>query len=136
MLESESSKRIALELSRQGFVTWRNNTGFAWQGVSTVHDRSRGVLTLRNPRPIRFGLAEGSSDRVGLLSIVITPEMVGKKIAVFTAVECKSERGRTSKEQENFLGVIERAGGIAFVAKTAADVVGGLRTWINQITTK
>ena len=136
MRESEREKLIRIELSKQNLVAWRNNVGHGWVATRVQHFRDRGYAVLRNPRPIHFGLAVGSSDEIGYYSLIVTPEMVGKKIAVFAAVECKSATGRLSEEQKNFLSVLKDAGAIAFVAKTAADVIEGLNEWLHRITTK
>jgi hypothetical protein len=42
--------------------------------------------------------------------------MVGQKIAIFTAIEVKKPNGRTSKEQINFINMVNSLGGIAFIA--------------------
>ncbi len=75
---------------------------------------------------IKFGLGVGTSDLIGWKSRVITPDMVGKKIAIFTVCEVKSERGRLTKEQTDFLAAVDEAGGIAIVAHSPDDIVGDL----------
>jgi hypothetical protein len=99
---------------------FRNNTGQAWQGSDKkfITEGGRRKLILYDPRPIDAGLCDGSSDLIGWTEIEITPEMVGKKVAVFTAVEVKSEIGRVSATQFNFLTVIRKMGGISGIART------------------
>jgi hypothetical protein len=67
---------------------------------------------------VRCGLCPGSSDLIGITPVVITPEMVGKKVGLFTALEVKSQRGRSSIEQINFLGMVKSLGGIGAVVRT------------------
>jgi hypothetical protein len=43
--------------------------------------------------------------------------MVGTKVAVFTAVEVKTESGKVSKEQQNFINNVNRAGGIGKITR-------------------
>ena len=43
------------------------------------------------------------------------------------AIECKSAKGRVSKEQDAELRAIEEAGGIAIIARSLEDVLRGLR---------
>lgn len=71
-----------------------------------------------------YGLCVGSSDLIGYTPVVITQEMVGRCLAVFTAVECKRERGGgLSPEQRNFLEKVLAAGGIAITARSPEDAV-------------
>ena len=88
-----------------------------------------GQFKAEGGRMVSFGLCKGSSDLIGWKSVEVTQEMVGKKIAVFTAIECKSLRGRASEDQTNFIRVVREAGGLAGIAKTAdqaVEVINGL----------
>lgn len=71
---------------------------------------------------IVYGLCPGSSDLIGWTSIEITSEMIGKKIAVFTAVEIKTEKGKVSPEQKIFLDNVKNAGGIAKIIRNIDDI--------------
>lgn len=84
-----------------------------------------GAFQDQTGRLIRFGLGHvtknnhfKSSDLIGFTPIVITPEMVGRKIAVFTAVEVKKTKWKyTATEREiaqlKFLDVVKMNGGIS-----------------------
>lgn len=74
---------------------------------------STGAAVLRDGRFVRYGLCVGSSDLIGWTTREITPQMVGSKVAVFTAIEAKTEDVKTTKEQKNFLDRVSAAGGIA-----------------------
>lgn len=103
---------------------FRNNTGQAWQGSKKVWETVNGqrVLKLYDPRPIDVGLCDGSSDLIGWSEIVVTEDMVGKKIAVFTAVEVKTEiKSVASAAQINFLTVIRNMGGVAGLARSTDE---------------
>jgi len=52
----------------------------------------------------------------------------------FIAIEIKSEKGKLSPAQENFLKLVNDNGGIGFVARSAMDVIQqlGLRPGSNQ----
>lgn len=108
--------RIMLAASRAGATMWRNSVGLGWVGrvVRRIADR----LVLDKPRPIHAGLCKDSSDLIGFTPVVVTPEMVGHTIAVFTALECKLRTGRASPGQVNFITRVQDAGGIAAVVKT------------------
>lgn len=80
---------------------WRNNTG-------SLKD-SRGVA-------IRFGLAVGSADLVG----VIAP--TGR----FFALEIKTDKGRTTPEQDRWLEVVRRFGGFACVVRSAEEALAAV----------
>jgi hypothetical protein len=85
-----------------------------------------GTYKLEDGRYISSGLCEGSSDLIGWTEVIVTPEMVGKRIALFTAIEVKNlsnkRGGRTAtKEQRHFIREVEAAGGIAGVARTEVE---------------
>jgi hypothetical protein len=109
MKEQNLYKALQARHSKQG-ILFRNNTGTAYQGKRAVIN-SRPIIT--EPRQIIFGLCVGSSDLIGWTESIVTPEMVGQKIAIFTAVEVKNEKGKASKEQLKFLKAVRNAGGIA-----------------------
>ncbi len=90
---------------------WRNNVG-------ALRDQ-RGQL-------VRYGLCPGSSDLIGYRTIVITPEMVGQRLAVFAAVEVKDQAAPT-EQQQAFLQLIEQAGGLAGVARSVPDALSIMR---------
>ncbi len=73
-----------------------------------------GDVIVRRARPFH-GAMKGWPDLVGWESIVITPEMVGKKVALFVAVEAKTKGVRVTDAQQNFINQINAAGGVAEV---------------------
>ncbi len=92
---------------------WRNNVG---------------TTRSADGRFVRFGLCPGSSDLIGLTPVVVTPDMVGQVVAVFSAVEVKTPRGRVTDEQQKFLDFVQRSGGRAGVARSVEDalkIIGG-----------
>lgn len=90
-----------------GWRLFRNNTG---------------RIQAKSGAWVQFGLCVGSSDLIGWKSRQIMPEDVGKRIAVFVAVEAKSLNGRLTEEQEAFLGCVAEAGGIAIEARSVEDL--------------
>jgi hypothetical protein len=106
MSEQRLQQEIRLELSRGPVRLWRNNTG-----------------ALRDPRGqlVRFGLCEGSSDLIGYRSVTITPEMVGKRLAVLVAIEVKAAAGRATPAQTAFLEHLCAAGAMAGIARSIDD---------------
>lgn len=77
----------------------------------------------RTGRLVTFGLARGSADLIGWRTITITPDMVGRRIAVFTSIEVKTPTGRLTPAQHAWLGAARAAGGIAGVARSVDDAL-------------
>jgi hypothetical protein len=77
----------------------------------------------RTGRLVTFGLARGSADLIGWRTVVVTPEMVGQRIAVFTSLEIKTPTGRLAPAQRHWLQAVEQAGGIAGVARSVSDAL-------------
>ncbi len=119
MKESNILKLCRMRLSTLGVKIFRINVGKAWTSNDVVHCVD--TIVLRNPRPFLVGVPKGYPDLTGWKSIKITPEMVGQKIAVFVAVEIKQPKKHLSPEQVNFLEQVEKAGGIAGVARCEDD---------------
>ena len=103
--EAYVQNKIRLAVGSGDVRLFRNNTG---------------ALLDMQGRLVKFGLCKGSSDLIGFRSITITPDMVGQKIAVFTAIEVK-DKGKATVEQKNFINIINNAGGYAGVAKNVND---------------
>lgn len=87
---------------------FRTNSGMGWTGKSV---KKGDITAIKNARPFH-GMPGGWPDLSGWTEIIITPEMVGKKVAVFTAVEVKTGQLKLSGEQNKFKDLIERMGGI------------------------
>lgn len=77
----------------------------------------------RTGRLVTFGLARGSADLIGWRTVVVTPEMVGQRIAVFTSIEVKTPTGRLAPAQQHWLHAVRTAGGVAGVARSVSDAV-------------
>jgi hypothetical protein len=77
----------------------------------------------RTGRLVTFGLAKGSADLIGWRTVVVTHEMVGQRIAVFTSLEIKTATGRLSPAQTHWLHAVRSAGGIAGVARSVPDAL-------------
>lgn len=106
--ESTILKQVMLKASQLGWRVFRNNVGVAFQP---------------NGQVVRYGLHTGSSDLIGWSSQVVTQDMVGKRVALFLAIETKTKKGSATNEQKNFLKEVDEAGGIAILARTADDLI-------------
>lgn len=119
MSEAAVVQQVRATLSNGPVRLFRNNVGEGWQGVTI--NKTAETITLKNYRRVNFGLCEGSHDLIGLKSIVITPDMVGSRLAVFVSLEGKSRTGSLSDEQHSFLAMVLNAGGIAGVFRSLED---------------
>jgi hypothetical protein len=119
MREHDTQNQIRLELSDHG-TFFRANVGEAWTGPEIIKTEGGGVYI---PKAHRFntGLPNGFSDLFGVVPVFITPDMVGKTIGVFTALEVKRPGGKPTKDQENFLAVMRARGCFAGVARSVDD---------------
>jgi len=122
--EGKLNTEIMLELPENAKV-FRNNVALGWQGKK-INDRTTATgrtIELACPRPIRSGLTPGASDLIGWTSIEITPDMVGKKVAVFTAIEVKTPGVAVKPHQKNFIRTLSEDGGYAGIAKQVSDAL-------------
>lgn len=121
MAESEFTRRCMKLATEAGARLFRNNVALAWV-ANKISDRPGGDKLLTNPRPLHAGLAPGSADLVGWVPVVITPEMVGQKVAIFVSVETKSTTGRARSGQPEWAQAVREAGGYSGFARTDADL--------------
>jgi hypothetical protein len=117
--ERDTQKRILLNCSRGDTRLFRQNVGQGWAGRLVSNQAGR--VTLQDARPLIAGLCTGSSDLIGWRSIEVTADMVGRRLAVFAAVEVKSATGRPTEQQRAFLAAVQDAGGVACVARSVED---------------
>ena len=86
-----------------------------------------------------------SSDYIGITLITITPEMVGKQVGIFTAIEVKPKGfnifktafNKNSREyaQLNFLNFIRNFGGFAGFATSGEDlkiIINHYISWLKK----
>lgn len=127
-MESEIQQKIQIAARYQGCRLMRNNSG---------------ALKDETGRVVRYGLGNiskvqnaeiKSSDLIGITTIVITPDMVGKRIGVFTAIEVKKEEWNQNKKldkreeaQLNFINWIKTLGGFAGFATSIDNIKDILR---------
>jgi hypothetical protein len=108
--ETDLQQRIRLALgTRADTRLFRNQTG--------------ALPDPRTGRLVTFGLARGSADLIGWRTVMITPEMVGQRIAVFTSIEVKTPTGRLAPAQQHWLQAVRTAGGCAGIARSVGDAL-------------
>lgn len=128
-----------------GFICrlFRVNTGRAWlsnMGPAGVQKLSDGAVLIKSARSISIGFSdvsgnpvEGVSDLNGWTSIEVTPEMVGQRVAVYTAIETKATQGgRKRGGQINFCDQLDEAGGIAGFANSEGAAKAIIESWLKK----
>lgn len=105
--ETNIMRLITLEASKSNNRLFRNNVG---------------TFQTLDGRYIQTGLCVGSADLIGWTTKIITADMVGQSIAVFTAVETKKANFKNPKNldnrlklQINFIKKVKESGGIAAI---------------------
>jgi hypothetical protein len=109
---------VMLEGSTDDSRLWRNNVG---------------RFELKDGRWIQTGLCVGSADTIGFHSVAVTPEMVGQRVAIFTAIETKSKGEKPDAHQKRFLDLVRDAGGIQGVAYQVRDLKTIVNEWLRHI---
>jgi hypothetical protein len=117
MRENTIQKKIMVAVSKIGTTIFRNNVGKAWTGKANRTED--GGVYIADARILHAGLIKGSSDLIGWTSVCID----GKKYAIFTAIEIKTNKGKTTPEQDRFIEAVRNAGGIAGVARSEDEAV-------------
>jgi hypothetical protein len=134
--ESQIDEEIKLEAAVQfRSHLWRNNVGALFDAMK---------------RMVRYGLANDSAtineklksgDRIGITPVVITQDMVGKTIGVFTSIEVKKEgwtykATEREKAQQAWIDLIKNCGGIADFANSKQRYINVVKEWYDTITIK
>lgn len=109
--ETKIQRLIMVKLSEAGHSVWRNETGRFWSGIPIHKDGQ--TVTLKSSQMIPVGLCVGSSDLIGIQS----------KTGRFFAIEVKTDTGRSSAAQKNFIQYVQQQGGIAGVARSPEEAL-------------
>lgn len=105
MNESQIQDAVRLALGKvTDVVMFRNNVGVAqhWNG--------------REVEAVRYGLANGSADLVGVLA----------PSGRWVALEVKAPKGRTTDEQDRWLALVRKMGGFACVVHSVDEALAAL----------
>ena len=107
--EAEILKDVAKAAAKLGYRLSRNNLG----------------QYFKDGYFIRYGCFNpGGGDLIGWRTVTITPDMVGRRVAQFVSVECKTAKGRQSPKQAQFAYEVAKAGGVAILARSVDDLLG------------
>lgn len=135
--EAYAQQAARLQIAKQGGLAWRNNVGASKSKEQHSCPRCNFRFEVEQA-PIRWGLCNDSaklnskiksSDLIGIMPRLITPEMVGTTIGQFIAVETKRPGWKYKGDdhevaQLNWLQLVAGKGGVAFFSTGAADLTG------------
>jgi hypothetical protein len=127
MNPTNRNKLSQIAASKLGARLFRMQVGLFWAGKSQRFERAAqikvqpGDVLIRQGRPVKVG-EEGMGDGIGFVSRVITPDMVGQKVAVYLSIEDKAGTGKASQAQKAWKAMVRSFGGLAGLARTDEDV--------------
>lgn len=141
--ENPVQRRIWLAMGKVMTTLFRLNTGKAWissLGPDGVQRLTDGSVLIKAARPVALGFGltngepvKGACDLPGWTTVKITPEMVGKDIAVFTSIEAKrTTGGKATPDQINWRDQVIKAGGIAGIANSEESAIAIVIDWIEK----
>lgn len=87
---------------------------FITKSAGPVHFKKGQRVTIGG-QVIKYGLYPGSGDKVGWTEKIVTQDMVGKQVAIFTSIEIKTHNDHLSKKQRTWNRIVAAAGGIVEV---------------------
>jgi len=131
--EAAVQQKVTLSWSQMGGILWRNNVG---------------VASDMSGRPVRYGLANlskrmneqvKSSDLIGVTPVLVTADMVGRVVGVFTAPECKhggwrwGEDKRREVPQNAYHEIVRSLGGIAGFVASESDMTTLYSNWYSGV---
>lgn len=122
MTEAERQARIMLAIGALPGVRLFRNTcgeGFVGKQIKGPPD----LVILSHASRITFGLQVGSHDLIGWRTIVVTPDMVGRNLALFLGGEVKTAVGKLSAEQQRFHHNLLEAGGLSGIWRTPDEAL-------------
>ncbi len=136
--ESDLMRKIMLAVSNVGVRLFRSQVGLMWAGrVERFTNPAQvfvnvGDIVIRNAYPIPIGVV-GMSDTGGWTPVIITPQMVGRTLAVSTWCEVKTETGKPTEEQINFISQVNKSGGIGFIARSPEEALLHIQSFRNGL---
>lgn len=128
MAESEVQQQIVLAAPSVGVWLMRNNSG------SLQNEKGQWVRYGLGNVSKQFNEVCKSTDEIGITQVLITPEMVGRVLGVFTAIEVKPPgwkllpSDKRGKAQLAFMNRVRACGGIAGFARSVEEFFAILPT--------
>lgn len=121
-----------------------------WSKLGRLFRNNVGVLQNKQGGWVRYGLANESKqmnqnfksgDCIGWIEVEVTPEMVGKRVAVFSSVEVKKEGYKPSgkrqldhhKAQSNWADMVSDSGGFAGIFDSVDKLSSAYDEWLQDL---
>ena len=111
MIETDIMRAIQVAASKSGNRLFRNNVAVGWVG-HLANKPKDGIVVLKNARALHAGLCVGSSDLIGFT-----------RDGRFLAIEVKTDTGRATQEQRQFIAIVREFGGYAGIARSVQDAI-------------
>jgi len=99
---------------------FRNEPLIVWEGGREIIAKmdqyfpiKKGSRIVIGPTKKTSGFPQGAGDLIGYTEVIITADMVGKPIAIFTSRTNKGEHDNLTKLKKNWHNKIIEAGGIS-----------------------
>lgn len=108
--ETNTQNEILLAIGgRPDVLAWRQQVGM--------------FRAMENPdRLVRVGVP-GMADIGMIVEVVITPDMVGRRVGVAVQVEAKAGRGQQRDNQRRWESAVHQRGGVYAVSRSAGEIV-------------
>lgn len=117
--ESTVSQEIQIQGPNFACILQRNNSGACIDETGRLVRYGLGNISKKQNDQIK------SSDLIGITKIIVTPEMVGRELGIFTAIEVKKEAWNPEKKldkreraQQAFITWVKAMGGYAGFANS------------------
>jgi len=121
MKESAVASHVRLAAAQLNIHLWRNNNGAFQDNTGRWVRYGLGNISEAFNRVVK------SSDFIGITSVLITPDMIGMTLGVFTAIETKPSDWRMIPSDKRalaqlaFIDIVKQAGGYAGFARTVEE---------------
>ena len=108
----------------------RNDVDAQWEGNEEILMIQTPVPTIKPDGDTFYTMGtKGMADSHFCLSVIVTPQMVGKRIGVFGALERKTPNDRLQPHQRRYLSKVAELGGIAAVVRKGEDSKIAVEEW-------
>lgn len=114
-------------------MTTSQVTNKAWEAHPWTYKNNRGCVRTAGGGFLRYGIPEPTGkekdddmkggDRIGFSEITITPDMVGKTLAVFTNVEIKGDGDVLKSGQVRWHNFVLAHGGVSEIWKGNGEII-------------